>query len=435
MAALSTSSVLPTGAARRPVLLLSMGTFALGTDAFVISGVLPRIAQGLGVGLGAAGQLITIFSAVYALAAPVLAVLTGNWDRRRVLLLAMSVFVIANALAAAAPDYAVMVLARVLAALAAAMFTPVASAAAASVAEPAERGRALAVVIGGLTVANALGVPLGTLIGQIAGWRATLLFVAAVGVIALIGIAATLGPMPSPGVASLTERVAVARIPGVLATLAATALAMCGVFVLYGYLAWFAGVSAGITGSTLTVLYLVAGITAVISNVAAGWLIDHLPPTRVTVVGMSGLGVCTLGISVLGFVGTDLVVLSVALGLWSVIGWLFNPAQQQRLLSTSGSNGPIALSLNSSAIYAGQAVAGGVGALALVHGPGVLALVAATAVALALLALLLSARQFAATTTKAARRATAQEGNGAPVAARRPSVVDDRCPAECEATG
>lgn len=412
MAAFSAASVLPTGAARRPVVLLSMGTFALGTDAFVISGVLPRIGHDLGVGLGAAGQLITIFSAVYALAAPVLAVLTGNWNRRRVLLLAMSVFVVANVLAAAAPDYAVMVLARVLAALAAAMFTPAASAAAAGLAEPAERGRALAAVIGGLTVANALGVPLGTLIGQTAGWRATLLFVAAIGVVALAGIAATLGSMPSSGVASLAQRVAVARIPGVPATLAATALAMCGVFVLYGYLAWFAEESAGVRGSTLTVLYLVAGITAVVSNLAAGWLIDHLPPTRVTVIGMAGLGVCTVGLAVLGYAGTNLPGLSVVLGLWSVIGWLFNPAQQQRLLGASGPRGPIALSLNSSAIYAGQAVAGVIGALALAYGPGGLALVAAAAVALALVAVFVSARRFAAASSRPAEPATAAARRG-----------------------
>ena len=412
MAAFSVPSVLPAGAARRPVLLLSLGTFALGTDAFVISGVLPRIGQSLGVGLGAAGQLITIFAAVYALAAPVLAVLVGNWNRRRVLLLAMSVFIAANALAAAAPDYAVMVLARVLAALAAALFTPAASAAAATLAEPAERGRALAAVLGGLTVANALGVPLGTLIGQTAGWRATLLFVAVVGLIALVGLAITLESMPSPGVTSFAQRVAVARIPGVLATLAASALAMCGVFVLYGYLAWFAGRAAGVTGSTLTVLYLVAGITAVISNLAAGWLIDHLPATRVAAMGMAGLAACTLGLAVLGATGTNLVGLSLVLGLWSLIGWLFNPAQQQRLLAVSGPRGPIALSLNSSAIYAGQALAGGAGALALAHGPAVLALIAATAVALALLALFTSTRQFAAAAASPAELITANADEG-----------------------
>ncbi|RFU41639.1 MFS transporter [Actinomadura logoneensis] len=388
-------SVLPTGAARKPVLLLSLGTFALGTDAFVISGVLPVLGRSLGVGVGEAGQLITIFSGVYALAAPVLAVLTGNWNRRTALFVAMAVFVAANLLAAVATNYPIMVVARVLAALAAALFTPAASAAAASLSAPAERGRALATVLGGLTVANALGVPLGTLIGQTAGWRGTFVFVAALGVIALAGLSMTLHSMPSPGVASFAQRMAVARMPGVPSTLVATALAMVGVFVLYSYLAWFADQAAGVTGSELTVLYLVAGITAVLSNLAAGWMIDHMPPTRVAAVGMAGLLFFTLVLAALGFTGTNTVVLCLALGLWSLIGWLFNPAQQQRLLGASGPTGPIALSLNSSAIYAGQAVAGGVGAFAVAGGAGVLAVVAAVAVALALLSLYVSTRRFA----------------------------------------
>ncbi|MEV5569707.1 MFS transporter [Spirillospora sp. NPDC052269] len=388
-------SVLPTGSARKPVLLLSLGTFALGTDAFVISGVLPVMGRSLGVGVAEAGQLITIFSGVYALAAPVLAVLTGNWNRRTALFVAMAVFVAANLLAAVAPNYPIMVIARVLAALAAALFTPAATAAAVTLTAPAERGRALATVLGGLTVANALGVPLGTLIGQTAGWRGTFVFVAILGVIALAGLGLTLHSMPSPGVASFAQRLAVARIPGVLPTLVATALAMAGVFVLYSYLAWFADHTAGVTGSELTVLYLVAGITAVLSNLAAGWMIDHMPPTRVAAIGMTGLLVFTLVFAVLGVTGTNLVVLSVVLGLWSLISWLYNPAQQQRLLGASGPGGPIALSLNSSAIYAGQAVAGGVGAFAVARGASTLALVAAAAVALALLALHVSTRRFA----------------------------------------
>jgi predicted MFS family arabinose efflux permease len=226
-------------------------------------------------------------------------------------------------------------------------------------------------------------------------------FVAVVGLVALIGISVTLGSVPSPGVASLAQRVAVARIPGVLNTLIATTLAMCGVFVLYTYLAWFAGVSAGVAGSALTVLYLVAGVTAVISNLAAGWMIDHMPTIRVAAIGMAGLAICTLGLAALGFAGTDIIALSVVLGLWSVIGWLFNPAQQHRLLAASGPRGPIALSLNSSAIYLGQAVAGLVGALVLVNGPGVFALVAAGAVMLALFPLFASARQFAAAAKRA----------------------------------
>jgi MFS transporter, DHA1 family, inner membrane transport protein len=402
---LSVASVLPGGAARKPVLLLSLGTFALGTDAFVISGVLPKIGQELSVGLGAAGQLITMFSVVYALGAPVLAVLTGNWNRRQVLLSAMAVFIAANVLAALAPNYQTMVVARVWAALAAALFTPAASATAAILADPVQRGRALAAVLGGLTVASAFGVPLGTLIGQSTGWRSTFVFVATVSVVALAGMSMTLGSVPSSGVASLAQRLAVARIPGVFTTLAASAFTMCGVFVLYTYLAWFADVSARVTGSMLTIVYLVAGITAVISNLAAGWMIDHMPATRVAAIGMAGLAVSSLGMAMLGSTGTNAVVLCIVLGIWSVIGWLFNPAQQQRLLAASDAQGPVALSLNSSAIYTGQAVAGGVGGLVLVNGPAALALVGAASVALGLLLLFVSARQFAAASAESATEA------------------------------
>jgi MFS transporter, DHA1 family, inner membrane transport protein len=414
MGVLSVTSVLPTGAARKPVLLLSLGTFALGTDAFVISGVLPKIGQDLSVGLGAAGQLITIFSAVYALGAPVLAVLTGTWNRRQVLLLAMTVFIAANMLAALALNYEIMVVARILAALAAALFTPAASAVAATLAEPAQRGRALAAVLGGLTLANALGVPLGTLIGQSIGWRSTFIFVAVVGVAALVGIGRTLGSVPSPGVVSLAQRVALTRIPGVFTALAATALTMCGVFVLYSYLAWFSDVSAGVTGGMLTIVYLVAGITAVLSNLAAGWMIDHMPAIRVAAIGVAGLAVSSLAMAVLGLTGTNIVMLCIVLGIWSMIGWLFNPAQQQRLLTATGPRGPIALSLNSSAIYAGQAVAGGVGGLAIVHGPAILALVATASVVFALLMLFVSAHRLTGASSEPTAEAMAPASNGQP---------------------
>ncbi|HEY6934385.1 MAG TPA: MFS transporter [Marmoricola sp.] len=386
------SPLLPAGPSRRPILVLSLGTFALGTDAFVISGVLPRIQHDLGVGLGAAGQLITLFSVTYALGAPVMAVLTARWGRRNLLLLAMTAFVAANLVAAAAPTYAVLMGARVLAALTAALFAPAASATAAMIAGPEQRGRALAAVLGGLTVANAVGVPLGTLIGQALGWRSTFVFVAALSAVAVAGLAASLGPLPSPAVPSMRARVAVAGIPGVPTTLAATGFAMSGVFVLYSYLAWFSDAAAGVTGDLVSLVYLVAGLAAVLSNIAAGWLIDRLPATRGAAWGMSGLVVTSLGLAALGWAGGNLVTLCALLGAWSLIGWWFNPAHQQRLLAASGEHGPIALSLNSSAIYAGQALAGGMGALALGWGAPAVAALAGALVMVALGFLAISER-------------------------------------------
>jgi hypothetical protein len=139
---------------RRPLIVLAAGTFAIGTDAFVIGGVLPAVARSLGVSTGSAGLLVTAFAVAYALGAPILAVAAARLPRRALLVSALALFVAANLLAAAAPGYATVLIARVLAALAAAAFVPAAAAAASSLAPPEYRGRALATVVAGMTVAQ-----------------------------------------------------------------------------------------------------------------------------------------------------------------------------------------------------------------------------------------------------------------------------------------
>ncbi|WP_405877974.1 MFS transporter [Streptomyces sp. NBC_01136] len=390
-------AALPGGRARRPVLLLSLGTFALGTDAFVVSGVLPQVGHDLSVGMGSAGLLVTVFSAAYAVSAPVLAVATGTLCRRRILLIALAVFVLANLLAALAPGYGIMIVARVLAALAAALYTPAATASAAAIAAPEERGRALTAVLGGLTLANALGVPLGTLIAHGFAWRTTFVFVALLGALALFGLSRSLGPLPAGGTASLRERVSAFRIRTVPTTLTATALAVCGVFAIYTYLAWFADRTAGIDGGAVTVVYLTFGVAAVISNLLAGTLIDRVPPLRVAAVAMAGLTVAFGGLALTGLFGRHNTATAVAVCLivagWSLVGWMFNPAQQQRLLTAAGAQGQVVLSLNASALYAGQAAGGALGGLLLAHGTTALPLGGVACVLAAMVFLALSARR------------------------------------------
>lgn len=431
MAGFSLNALLPAGPARRQVMLLSLGSLALGTDSFVISGILPSLGHGLGVSLSAAGLLITVFSAVYAAGAPVLAVLTGRASRRRLLIGALTVFAAANVLAAAAPDYRVMLAARVIAALAAGLYMPAATAVAAAISAPQERGRALAAVLGGLTVASVLGVPLGTLVGQAVNWRATFALVAVFSLIALSGIARTLREVPSPGVASLRQRIAVARIRSVPSGLLATALAMSGVFVLYTYLAWFLGRTGDVFGSMLTVIYLIAGITAVASNLAAGAMIDRMPAIRVAAISMTGLAVTSLGLALIARSARPgagaAVAVTLVLAAWSLTGWLFNPAQQQRLLAAAGPRGPIALSLNSSAIYGGQALAGVIGGLALSRGPAFLAVTATACVVAALGFLGIS---FLRTPVPAESPVPAERGTGPPqpLAAGKAADTDERSP-------
>ena len=143
---------------RRPLIVLAIGTFAIGTDAFVIGGVLPAVARSLGVSTSSAGLLVTAFAIAYAIGGPVLAVGTSRLPRRALMVSALALFVAANILAAVAPDYAMMLIARVFAALGAAASVPAASAVASALSPTEYRGRALGTVVAGMTVAQVVGV-------------------------------------------------------------------------------------------------------------------------------------------------------------------------------------------------------------------------------------------------------------------------------------
>jgi predicted MFS family arabinose efflux permease len=249
------------------------------------------------------------------------------------------------------------------------------------VAPESERGRALAAVLSGLTVATALGVPLGTLIGQALNWRYTFAFVAVLSTVAWTALARALPPIPPAPVVSLSRRLAVIATPGVPGALLVTCVAVTGVFTVYTYLAWFADETAHLSGISVTVLYFVFGLCAVASNLISGWLIDRYPPRRVVTLSLCGMVAVFGALWMFSRAGLEPSVAVVVLGglvaCWAVVGWMFAPAQQKRLLTMAGARGTVALSLNSSAIYLGQAIAGILGGALLARGPQALTLVAA----------------------------------------------------------
>src|SRR5215471_3414225 len=189
------------------ILVLALGTFAIGTDGFVIAGILTSITHDLSVSLALAGFLVTAFSLVYALGSPVLAALTSSIARQHLLLLTLSVFILANVLAAGATSFLLLLLARMIAALSAALYTPSASTVAAALAPQEKRGQALSLVTAGLTIATVAGVPLGILISSQLSWRTTFLFVAMLGVIAFVGILAFFPSVANPPAVGLRKRI------------------------------------------------------------------------------------------------------------------------------------------------------------------------------------------------------------------------------------
>ncbi|MHC8334265.1 MFS transporter [Pseudomonas sp. LB3P25] len=356
---------------KRPLYWLALGTFAVGTESFMIAGLLPGMATDLDVSVGVAGQLVTVFALAYALSSPVLAALSGNLNRRRLLIGAMALFAAANLLAFAASGYWSLMAARVVLALAAAVYVPGANALASVVVPPEQRGRAIAIVNGGLSLAIALGVPAGTVLGAAMGWRATFASVAIISALAVVGLLMGLPREIGAGLAtaSLRQRVSTAAQPAVLRTLLITTLWAMASYTTYTYLAPLLEATTLINGPAIGFVLFGWGVSAAIGLAISGPAVDRKGPRAVI---LPALATSTTAFIVLSLaphvVGKQIVVVPIVLAIaaWGVAHWAFYPAQQTTLVGVAGvASAPVVLSLNASFMYLGFSLGAGLGSLTL----------------------------------------------------------------------
>ncbi|SKC96244.1 MFS transporter [Paraburkholderia hospita] len=356
-----------------PVYWLALGAFAIGTEGFMISPLLPGLATDLSVTIETAGQLVTVFALAYGLSSPVLTALSGSMNRRTLLLASMIAFALSNLLAFAAPSFWALMGARVLLALSAGLYVPGANALASVIVPPERRGRAIAVVNGGITIAIALGVPLGAVIGHALGWRMTFAGVAGLAALAVAGLFIGLPRDIGAGipVATLRERIAIARKPVVLATLLTTTLWATGAYTVYTYLSPFLAEITGLAGAQVGMVMFMWGLAAAIGVVSGGTANDRFGPLAVIAptIALSGLAFAILSISARFLSpGAALVPVIAAIALWGVAHWAFYPAQQARLIDIAGVKvASIVLSLNASFMYIGFSIGAALGALTLAH--------------------------------------------------------------------
>ncbi|MFF2949993.1 MFS transporter [Kitasatospora sp. NPDC057965] len=344
------------------LLLLALGTFAVGTDTMVTAGILGPVADDLGVSVTAAGQLVTVFALGYALLAPPLAALTARWPRRRLLLTALTVFGVANALSALAPSYEALLATRVLAAAGAALYTPTANAVATTLVAPERRGRALATVLGGMTVATALGVPLGTWVGR-TDWRLTMWLVTVLSAAALAGLALLLRELPVPAAApGLRDRLAPLRDRRVLGAALTTLVFFLAFQSVYIYLATAVAPATGGRAERLSLVLLVSGVASVAGSWLGGRLVDRVGVRRVLLVGST---VAAGAFAALPWAGRSMAGALAYAVVTPLAGWAVSVALPHRLASLDPGNAQLLISLNSSALYLGTAAGGGVGSAAI----------------------------------------------------------------------
>jgi DHA1 family inner membrane transport protein len=267
-----------------------------------------------------------------------------------------------NVITAMAPSIELVLASRLLAGLGAAMFSPTATAAGASLVPPEQRGRALAIVIAGLSSATALGAPLGTFIGGWLDWRATMWFVAIVGTMAAAGVAWRLPDIPNPPPVSLSRRLAPLGDARVLLTLRTTWLVYAGLFLVYTYIGSSFDRATGGDARVLAGLLLLWGVAATAGNLAAGRLTDRFGSRRIINIAIA---LVALDFALLPWSSASLATAIPALIVWGVCGWGVLVPQQHRLIGITPSAAPLLLGLNSAAVYVGVSISGLAGGAAL----------------------------------------------------------------------
>jgi predicted MFS family arabinose efflux permease len=346
----------------RRLLTLGLGMFALGTDSFVVAGVLPEISRAFDVSIGAAGQLTTVYALAYAILSPTTAAIFAHIDRKKLMLSGLGIFILANLATAAAPSFALALPARALAGFGAAIYAPTAMGSGAVIMPPEKRGFALSVVIAGLTLSTALGAPMGTIIGGLGDWRWTMVFVSAVGMASALGILALMKNIPMPPAVSLRQRLAPFADHRIGLTLLTTLLVQCGNFTIYTYFSVIFDSATGGNPLTFGALLVLWGTSGTFMNLANGRLIDKVGARRIL---NAMILILIIVMPTLAWAGAALATAAVVIAIYGAASWGQLSAQQHRLVSIMPTAAPIVLGLNTSFTYLGVASAGVIGAAGL----------------------------------------------------------------------
>ncbi|MFJ9822944.1 MFS transporter [Streptomyces sp. NPDC101160] len=367
------------------LLALAVGAFGIGTTEFVIMGLLPEIAADYGVTIPTAGFLVTGYALGVVLGAALLTVLGNKVSRKRMLMLLMGLFVVGNVVSALAPNFGIMLTGRVVASLAHGSFFGIGSVVAAGLVAPAKKAGAIATMFTGLTVANIVGVPLGTFIGQAVGWRVTFGIVAVLGVAGLLGIAKLVPAMPRPEGARLRGELKALRNPQVLLAMAMTVLGFGGVFAAITYIAPMMTHVAGYSDGSVTWLLVLFGIGMFLGNLLGGRYADRaLMPMLYATLG--GLAVV---LALFSFTAHNKILAAITVLLVGALGFATVPPLQKRVLDQAQGAPTLASAVNIGAFNLGNALSAWLGGLVIAAGLGytspnwVGALLAASALVLA----------------------------------------------------
>ncbi|MER7850215.1 MFS transporter [Kitasatospora sp. NPDC096077] len=348
------------------LLALAIGAFGIGTTEFVIMGLLPRIAGDYGVSVPTAGLLVTGYALGVVIGAPLMTVLGTRISRKTMLMLLMGLFTVGNLLSAVAPSFPLMLAGRIVTSLAHGAFFGIGSVVAAELVAPQKKAGAIATMFTGLTVANIVGVPLGTFVGQAVGWRTTFTAVAALGLLGLLGIAKLVPALPRAEGTRLRGELTAFRNPQVLLAMAMTVLGFGGVFAAITYIAPMMTNVAGYSEGSVTWLLVLFGAGMFLGNLIGGKYADRrLMPLLYTTLG--GLAVV---LALFTLTAHNKIAAAATVLLVGALGFATVPPLQKRVLDQAHGAPTLASAVNIGAFNLGNALAAWLGGLVISAGLG-----------------------------------------------------------------
>jgi DHA1 family inner membrane transport protein len=342
-----------------PLFALALAAFAIGTSEFVIMGLLPDLARDLGVSIPQAGLLVTGYALGVVIGAPILALATARLPRKTALLALIGTYAVGNLLCAVAPSYTLLMSARVLTALCHGAFFGIGSVVAAELVPWNKRGQAIAIMFSGLTLANVLGVPAGTALGQAAGWRATFWVVVGIAVAATTAIAWALPRLPKPTSQNLVGEFAVLGKPQVLLAMLISVLSSASLFSVFTYIAPMLENVTHLSPHSVSWLLLLFGVGITAGNFLGGRLADWrlMPSVAGAFVGLiATLATLTVTLHAVWPVAITLLV-------WGVLTFVVGPPLQMRVVDSAPEAPNLVATLNQGAFNLGNATGAWLGGL------------------------------------------------------------------------
>jgi DHA1 family inner membrane transport protein len=341
------------------LLVLALSSFAIGTTEFVIMGLLPEVAADLSVTIPEAGWLVTGYALAVALGAPIMAVSTAKLKRRAALIMLMAFFIAGNLLCAIAPNYWVLMVARIVTALCHGAFFGIGSVVAANLVSEDRKARAVALMFTGLTLANVLGVPLGTAIGQAFGWRSTFWVVTAIGIVTIAGLIAILPKDKQEEQSSILREIAALRNGRLWMALSVTVFFSASMFTLFTYIAPLLRDVTGISPEGVTWTLFLIGVGLTVGNLIGGKLADWRLGTALVAI----FAAIALTSAIFFYTSRFFIPAEITLFLWAAATFAAVPALQVGVVGFGKEAPNLVSTINIGAFNTGNALGAWVGGM------------------------------------------------------------------------